>query len=123
MVGTLPLMPDKELNPEDVARIQEALRYLPDWLRFRELNQRRLAEALEVSEPTISKWLKGGQAMSVSRFLMIAKLLRAQPEDLFSPPPPDGSGAKFHEMAELLDGLPPEDVETVLNVARRLKKS
>ncbi len=113
-------MPDKKLTPEQIAANQDALRFLPLWLNFRERSQRWLAEQLGVSEPTVSKWLSGHQQMTVSRLSQIAALLEAAPEDLLFPPLKHGRGAKYKRIADLADNMPDEALDRWLSLGEML---
>lgn len=66
---------------------REALQFLGDWLRWRDLSQRQLAELVGVSEPTVSKWLSGKQSMTIGHLYVVARVLNAAPEELLAAPP------------------------------------
>ena len=113
-------MPDKDLTPEEIARNKVALRYLKAWLRFRDINQRELADRLQMSEPQVSKWLRGLVPMTLAQFTQIAALLDTQPDDLLFPPPAEGKGRRYRRAAEIAQNLPDDLLEHWLAVGRAM---
>lgn len=79
-------MPDKQLTPDEMGHNSSVLRHIKTWLKHRDRTQRELANHLGLSEASISKWLKGQQAITMTQFVEVAKFLDASPERLFSAP-------------------------------------
>ena len=120
-IGQAHVMVDKALTPEEVFRNREALKYLPPWLRYRGLSQRSLADAMGVSEPTISKWLSGKQSMTVAQFSRIASLLNAKPSDiLFSPEDKERLG-RYERLARIVGDLPDDTLDVLIEAAERMR--
>jgi len=113
-------MPDKQLSSEEMQRNKAPLRYVKDWLIFREQSQRRVAEAVGVSEATVSKWLKGSQAVTVAQFSAIAKFLDADPTELMSSPPDRKKAAIYRMVGQVAQDLPSDALEEWLAIGRRL---
>lgn len=113
-------MPDKSLTDQDRRLNMQMLTHVKEWLQYRRLSQRSLAEALGVSEPTVSKWLNGGVGMSVAQFTKIAALLDAKPEDLLDSPPNEGRASRYRKIAEIAQDIPDEALEEWLALGRRL---
>ncbi len=116
-------MPDKILTPAEILRNKEALRYLPAWLRFRDLTQGQLAERMSVSEATISKWLQGKQRMSVGQLVTIAQILDTPWETMFEPPGEEGKGSRYKELAQAAQGLDDEGLAALSAVARSMARA
>jgi len=115
-------MPDKPMSPEEIERNQNTLRYIKPWLRHREMTQRRLAELMGVSEPTVSKWLRGVVTMSVGQFTQIAQILDAKPEDLLFAPDEQGAAARYREAAELVKAMTKEELQAWISVGKAITK-
>jgi transcriptional regulator with XRE-family HTH domain len=115
-------MPDKPMTPDEIIRNKRLLTHVKAWLRFRDKNQRTLAEALNVSEPTISKWLQGKVAVTVAQFSQIAGYLDAAPEELLNAPPDADKARRYRRIAEVAQGMPDEALEEWLSLGRRLSQ-
>lgn len=115
-------MPDKPFTPAQIAENVSALRYIPDWLRLRGMTQRTVAERMGVSEPTISKWLRGSQVMSLAQFMMLARILNAEPEDLMNAPPANGLGDVYREVHHVISDMDRETLEHWLAIGRQLRR-
>jgi transcriptional regulator with XRE-family HTH domain len=113
-------MPDKPMTDAERRLNMQMLTHVKEWLQYRKRSQRQLAEALEVSEPTVSKWLRGGVGMSVAQFTKIAAFLDAQPEDLLEAPPGEGRAARYRKIAEVAQEIPEDALEEWLALGRRL---
>lgn len=113
-------MPDKPLTPEQIAHNKRLLTYVKAWLRFRDKSQRELADALNLSEPTISKWLRGHVSVTVAQFSDIARFLDASPEELLNAPPSAGKARRYRQIAEVAQAMPDEALEEWLALGRRL---
>jgi transcriptional regulator with XRE-family HTH domain len=99
----------------------ETLRYIPEWLRFRGLKQKHIANALEVSEGLVSRYLTGKTQMTVGMLRKIAVLLRAHPGDVVKPPPAEGLGPLMEDTISEIDRLGPEEWGKVLAIARAMR--
>jgi transcriptional regulator with XRE-family HTH domain len=113
-------MPDKDLTPEEIARNKRPLTHVKAWLKFRDRTQRNLAEALNLSEPTISKWLGGHVSVTVAQFSEIASFLDAQPEEIMSAPPSAAKARRYRRIAEVAQEMPNDALEEWLALGRRL---
>lgn len=113
-------MPDKKLHPEMVRRNKEALRHVPEWLSYRKMSQRDLAERMAVSEATVSKWLRGTQAMSMGQFEQIASILDCKHEDLLFPPL-KSRGGRYRKLALSIEDLPDEALDALIVISRQMK--
>lgn len=113
-------MPDRPLSPEEIAANLRLLTHVKDWLNFRDVNQRGLADGLGVSEPTVSKWLRGTQPMSAAQFVKIAEFLDATPEQLLSAPPDAPRAARYQKIAEVAQDMPEDALDEWLSLGRRL---
>lgn len=115
-------MPDKTLDSDEIKRNRERLRFVIPWLRYRGLKQRHIAEALDVSEPTVSKWLNGTQNISVSQFFAIAELLKAAPEDVLGGGPAlAGRGGRYQRLAELAQDLPNDALDSLIEAGEHMR--
>ena len=113
-------VPDKPLTPEESERIRQMLRHIPAWIRHRGLTQRNIAGTLEVSEATVSKWLRGLQGMSVAQFSALAALLQASPEELLLPPEEAERAGTFKRAAAILENLDETRTEQWLSVGEAM---
>lgn len=121
----MPALPE---TPEEVearrllqlAEQRTMLEHLRDWLRMRNLSQRHVAQALGVSDASVSNWIAGKQQMSVGQLRQIALLLNAKPEDLLRAPPSDGLAAKVEETLAVMDALTDDEWATVMQAARAI---
>lgn len=114
-------MPDKPRTEAEKALLRDSLRYIRRWLRYRKTTQRAVAEALEVSEPTVSKWLNGEQAMSVGQFMLLAKMLEAQPQDLLGPPDATARSGRLQKLAEAAIPLPDDKIDLLIASAQAMR--
>jgi transcriptional regulator with XRE-family HTH domain len=118
--GYAPRMPDKPMTPAEIEANRRLLTYVRAWLKIRNMNQRELAEALHVSEPTISKWLKGTVAVTVAQFNQIATVLELQPEQLLMAPPDADRARRYARIAEVARSMPEDALEEWLSLGKRL---
>ena len=117
-------MPDRTLTTEEIANNRKRVRFIKPWLDHRNLTQRKIAESLEVSEATVSKWLNGTQTISVEKFFAIAGLLDAKPEDLLAGgPDAEGRGQRFRRLAELATALPNDALDALILSGEAMKKA
>lgn len=119
---TLPETPE-EIEARHLAQLQEQARMvenIPLWLRKCGLKQKDVANALGVSEGTVSKWLHGEQGMSVGQLRQIAVLVGAHPGDLLRPPGSSGMGEKVEQTLKLMDQLSDEEWQRILATAEAI---
>lgn len=124
----MPALPE---TPEELAARTEAqradqktmLEHLPAWIRMRNLRQKDVAQALGVSDATVSNWIAGKQQMSVGQLRQIAVLLKAEPGDLLRPPDEAGLSAKVEETLGLMDALTGPEWDAVLQAARAIAQA
>lgn len=114
-------MPDKALTPEQRAENRSIARHIREWLDYRNVNQARLAEALNVSEPTVSKWLNGHQSMTLAQLAAIARVLTVQPQELLLPPQRQAEAGPISDLAVMLDDLDAEQIEHLVRTAEMLR--
>lgn len=117
-------MPDKPLDPAEIRVNRERLRFVRPWLRYRGLSQRHVADALSVSEPTVSKWLNGTQTISIAQFFAIAELLGAKPEDILGGGPgAQGRGRRYRRLAELAEAMSDQTLDTFIAAGEEMVQS
>lgn len=113
-------MPDKILTPEQIALNCECLRYVGDWLRYRRHNQAWLAEEMEVTASTISKWLKGKQPMTLAQFTAMARLLNCKPHELLFKPGDQQKSEKFKELSDIISKMGDNALNHFIGLGREL---
>jgi transcriptional regulator with XRE-family HTH domain len=122
MTDDLHTLPD---GPEKRAALRahqiKALGHISDWLRYRNLRQKDLALALNVSEGMISRYLAGEALMSVGHLRQIAVLLQAHEGDLLRPPPSEGLGPTVEETLAEINRLGPDKWAKVLATAKEMR--
>ena len=117
-------MPDRILTPGEIAANRERLRFIRTWMTHRGLTQRKIAESLDVSEATISKWLNGTQTISIEKFFAIASLLNAKPGDLLGGDPGvEGRGERFRRLAEIATSLPDDALDALIASGEQMIKA
>lgn len=82
-----------------------------------------MADALGLSEPTISKWLRGQVSVTVAQFGQIAAFLDAQPEELLNAPPAADRARRYRRIAEVAQKMPDDALEEWLALGRRLAEA
>lgn len=96
------------------------LEHLPKWLRLRGLRQKDVAQALGVSEASVSNWIRGNQQMSVGQLRQIALLLKADPSDLLREPDERALSPKVERTLTLMDQLSDDEWQAVLKTAEAI---
>lgn len=99
---------------------RQALRYVRKHMKLRSFTQRMVADRFPTSEATISKWLRGGQQMTVGQLRILAHILGAKPEELLLPPDDAQAQARAQRVAELVARMPAEKLEAWLQVGDAL---
>lgn len=115
-------MKEKQLTPEEVAKNRHTLRFVKSWMKLRKITQRKLAEDLSMSEPSVSKWLNGKVNMTLSQFVRVAEILEARPEELLFDPAEKDKAQKYKEAAELAENLDPEAFEAWIAAGKAMRK-
>ena len=115
-------MKEKQLTPEEIAKNRHTLRFVKSWMKLRNVTQRKLAEDLNMSEPSVSKWLNGKVNMTLSQFVRIAELLNAQPEELLFDPSEKDKAKKYKEAAELAENLAPDAFDAWVAAGKAMRK-
>jgi transcriptional regulator with XRE-family HTH domain len=113
-------MADKMLPAPEAEINRRLLTHIKGWLQFRDLTQRELARRLDLSEPTVSKWIKGTQSMTVSQFLSVASILEASPEELLFDPKDSPRAPRYRAAAEIAAALPNDQIDAWLAVGRAM---
>lgn len=119
-------MPEKGLTPEQEQFNRNVLRFVRPWMRFRKLSQRVIAERMDVSEATVSKWLNGRQTITIAQFSTLCRILTASPEDVLCGTPQDmHDGGLMRRLAELSQSLTDEQLRAMIAVGEQFlhKKS
>lgn len=114
-------MPDKPRSAAEIALAKEALQYVPAWLRYRQISQRAVAEHLAKSEATVSKWLRGEQAMTVSQFVQLAQLLKARPTDLLGSPDEMEKTDRLRQLAQIALSLPSHKLDLLIQTGQAMQ--
>ena len=109
------------MSSAEISENASMLANVKSWLRSRHISQRKLAEKLGVSEPTVSKWLKGSQSMTLAQFRAIAQLLNAQPHQLLFPPGEAATADRFRDVVEIAEELKPDQLSAWVGVGRAMK--
>nr|MBS0962686.1 helix-turn-helix transcriptional regulator [Acetobacter persici] len=91
-------------------------------MKLRKITQRKLAEDLSMSEPSVSKWLNGKVNMTLSQFVRVAEILEARPEELLFDPAEKDKAQKYKEAAELAENLDPEAFEAWIAAGKAMRK-
>lgn len=110
-----------EQRAKALAHQVETLRHIPEWLRFRGLRQKHIANALQVSESVVSRYFSGKTMMPLGALREIAVLLNAHPGDIIRPPPADGLGEQVEKTLAEMDRLGPDQWARVLELVRGMK--
>jgi transcriptional regulator with XRE-family HTH domain len=113
-------MPDKPLTSIEIERNRNLLRPLTLWLKLRKVTQRQLAEALSVSEGSVSKWLSGTQQMNLSQFQAIAAILKSDPFELLRAPGEAGSAQADKDVVALTQVMTPEQLRLWIKLGRQI---
>lgn len=115
-------VPDKALTPDEIDRNRKLLRHVKPWLKHRDLTQRRLADLLDVSEPTVSKWLNGKQAMTVAQFQAVASLVNATPEEMMLPPDRSPRALRYRDLARIAGRLSDQQLAALTTLAETMSQ-
>ena len=113
-------MPDKPMTPEQISRNRALMAPVKAALKERGFNQRYIAEKLNVSEPTVSKWLSGRQSMSYEQFRSVAALIGAKPKDLMGGPEDNARLTRYEALAALASTMTDDQLAALEAVARQL---
>ncbi len=114
-------MIEKELSPQEVAKNRHTLRFVKAWMKLRGYTQRKLAEALDMSEPSVSKWLNGKVNMTLSQFVHVAEILETTPESLLFDPSETNRSQRYKEAAELAASLDSGAFEAWINAGKAMR--
>ncbi|MCG4258038.1 helix-turn-helix domain-containing protein [Acetobacter senegalensis] len=115
-------MKEKQLTPEEIAKNRHTLRFVKSWMKLRNVTQRKLAEDLNMSEPSVSKWLNGKVNMTLSQFVRIAELLNAKPEELLFDPSEKDKATKYKEAAYLAESLEADAFDAWIAAGKAMRK-
>lgn len=113
-------MPDKKLSSSEIAANRSDMAGIRAWLKYRGHNQRFIAEALGVSDATVSKWLSGKQSMTVAQFRQIAGLLDATPEELMAGPEQRARSSRYQRLASLAARMTDDQLQALEVVAAQI---
>lgn len=114
-------MSDKELTPEEMMKNRHTLRFIKVWIKHRNLTQRKMAELLDMSEPSVSKWLNGRVNMTLSQFVKVAEILEANPEDLLFDPKKSDMSPRYKAAATLASNLDDQAFEAWINAGKAMQ--
>lgn len=115
-------MTDKQLTDVEIANNRHTLRFVKPWMKLRGLTQRKLAEELGMSEPSVSKWLNGKVNMTLAQFIKVAELLNASPEDLLFAPEKKDEAMRYKEAAELAEKLEPDAFQAWISAGKAMRR-
>lgn len=117
--------PNRFLDPDTrqrrLAHQREQLRYVPDWLKYRNLNQKHIANTLGVADSVVSRYMSGETVMPTGALREIAILLNAHEGDIIRPPPGDGLGQLMEDTIKEMDRLGPDQWARLLDLARGMR--
>ena len=116
-------MADKDLTQEEIEANLELVRHIPAWLRHKKVTQAHLAEQLDVSTGSVSKWLRGLQSVSSGQIFLIARLLDVEARRLMFDPDDIMQTDEHGEISEILKRLSPEDRRRWVEFGRNLAES
>lgn len=106
-------MPDKKLTHDEITRNKQMVRYLKPWVKLLQLTQTEVAELMNVSDGTFSKWLSGTQSMTVSQFQSLADVLGLPPEALLSPPGDTNAARRMTRLLALAREMTDSDLAAI----------
>jgi transcriptional regulator with XRE-family HTH domain len=112
---------DPIVRDQILAYQREQLQYIPDWLRFRGLSQKHIANELGVSEGVVSRYISGKAIMAVGTLRKIAVLLQASEGDIIRPPTEKSLAPAVEETLAEMDRLGPERWARILATAKDMK--
>ncbi len=113
-------MPDKKLTPQEQRSQSLALRFVRPWINHCRLTQSAVASEVGVSAGTLSKWLSGKQAIRMSQFHELARVLGVSESDLLFPPPGAGSRPILGEVLALVASMSDAQREAWLAVGAQM---
>lgn len=116
-------MPDKKLTPEEIEANLAMVRHIRAWLKRGRVTQRKLADELNMSEPSISKWLRGLQSVNASQIQKIGAVIGVDPQHLLRDPNEDREEDSLDPIMEVADNLSDEDKKRWLEFGRNLASS
>lgn len=112
-------MADKKLSPEEIARNLEIIRFARAWMKIAGLTQSRIAEIMQVSEPTVSKWLNGKQTMSGSQIVQLTEILEISVQALLTEPGDKEGALRVARMLAMARFITNEDMDAFEFLMRR----
>lgn len=112
---------DPETRARRLAHQREQLRYIPDWLRYRGLGQKHIANTLGVADSVVSRYLSGETMLPSGALREIAILLGGHEGDIIRPPPGDGLGKMMEDTIAEMERLGPEEWAKLLTMARSMR--
>jgi transcriptional regulator with XRE-family HTH domain len=89
--------------------------FLAEWRERRKLTQKQMAERLETTDMTVSRWERGEVMMNAGTMVAAAEALDIEPQDLWRHP--DTPSAD-----ELLRDQPPEVLDQAVNLIRAIRR-
>lgn len=94
-----------------VPRMGSKRLYLREWRDFKDVTQEKLAERLETSAATISRYEAGKINLSVEKLQQIADALGCAPDDFFHDP-----NGRDYQAWRIIQGMKPSDQERALRM-------
>ena len=79
-----------------------------------------MANKLDVSQGSLSKWLKGTQSMSVGTFTAMAHILEAEPSALLMPPDRPDEAEAYTRATGILSAMDPDALQQWLAVGEAM---
>lgn len=115
--------PTKALPPAEIAQNREAIASLRAWISEHAHNQRFIAEALGVSDATVSKWLSGRQSMTMRQFMAVCAAIGAKPEEVLGGKAQQERLARYRPLAEAVGEMDDQELEALVAVASAMQKA
>lgn len=117
--------PNRTLAPDArqrrLAHQREQLRYIEEWLGYRGLKQKHIANALGVADSVVSRYISGETIMPAGALREIAILLMSHEGDIIRPPPSDGLGQLMEDTIKEMGRLGPDQWARLLELARGMR--
>lgn len=99
--------------PSRIGRRRPYRLFIREWMEHRGLDNRRIAERMDCTEGTVSKLLNDDMRMTTDWLARFAYALDVEVADLYRDP-------AAPTQADLLRGLPQDDLNTVMRMLRGL---
>lgn len=109
-------MSKTKLSQAEIDQNLRMVSHLKAWLRAKKCTQEHIANELGVSHGTVSKWLRGYQAMNLSQFSAVAALLGVAEEKLLFAPEQAEDAQSYLEAGRIIQALNPAKLRRWLDL-------